>query len=195
MGQCHLKRHIQSKHEGAKYTCNQCDYQAARKYRLKKHIKLKHDGVTHAQSGEVLHSGSPNKTGSEMMIVSTCTIDSSEFELNPSEEKREHQEQEKTSESDSEIANSLSLTVKTEWTTHKKESNDPEKNEIHLLPENTVTDHLIVFGLDNTDEYKCQPSALGILLEDLVQRFESKENIPMDELLTIIDKIIQTDVE
>ena len=128
-----------------------------------------------------------------MMIVSTCTmtIDSSEFELN--EEEREHQEQDTNP--DYEITNSLALTVKTELTTHQqKESNDPEKNEIHLLPENTVTDNLNVFGLENTDEYKCQPSALGILLEDLVQRFESKENIPINELLSIIDKIIQTEV-
>ena len=132
-------------------------------------------------------------TDSEIMIVSTCTmtIDSSEFELN--EEEREHQEQD--TKPDSEITNSLVLTVKSVLTTHKKESNDPEKNDIHLLTDNAETDHLNVFGLENTDEYKCPPSALGILLEDLVQRFESNENIPTYELLTIIDKIIQTEVE
>ena len=159
---------------------------------------MKHDGVRHAQnrqSGEVLPSDIPAKTGSEMLIVSTCTIDSSEFELNASKVEREHQE--KQTKSNSEIANSLALTVKTELTTHKKESNVPEKKETHILTDNTVTatDHLNVSGLENTDEYKCPPSALGILLEDLVQRFESKENIPTDELLTIIDKIIQTEVE
>ena len=107
---------------------------------------------------------------------------------------REHQEQDTNP--DYEITNSLALTVKTELTTHKKESNDPEKNETHLFTaDNTVTDHLNVFGLENTAEVVCPPSALGILLEDLVQRFESKENIPTDELLTIIDKIIQTEVE
>ena len=66
-----------------------------------------------------------------MMIVSTCTmtIDSSEFELN--EEEREHQEQDTNP--DYEITNSLALTVKTELTTHKKESIDQEKNETHLF--------------------------------------------------------------
>ena len=75
--------------------------------------------------------GSLNKTDSEMMIVSTCTmtIDSSEFELN--EEEREHQEQDTNP--DYEITNSLALTVKTELTTHKKESIDQEKNETHLF--------------------------------------------------------------
>ena len=109
------------------------------------------------------------------------------------EEEREHQEQDTNP--DYEITNSLALTVKTELTTHKKESNDPEKNETHLLTDNTETDYLNVCGLENTEEVVCPPSALGILLEDLVQRFESKENIPTDELLTIIDKIIQTEVE
>ena len=79
--------------------------------------------------------------------------------------------------------------------TLKTESNDPEKNETHLITDNTKTDHLNVSVLENTDEVVCPPSALGILLEDLVQRFESKENIPTDELLTIIDKIIHTEVE
>ena len=87
------------------------------------------------------------------------------------------------------------MTVKTELTSHEKESNDPEKNEIRLLTDNADTDYLDDFGLENSDEVVCQPSALGILLEDLVQRFESNENIPTYELLTIIDKIIQTEVE
>ena len=75
--------------------------------------------------------GSLNKTDSEMMIVSTCTmtIDLSEFELN--EEEREHQEQDTNPVY--KITNSLALTVKTELTTHKKESIDQEKNETHLL--------------------------------------------------------------
>ena len=93
-----------------------------------------------------------------MMIVSTCTmtIDSSEFELN--EEEREHQEQDTNP--DYEITNSLALTVKTELTTHKKESIDQEKNETHLLTaDNTETDHLNVFGFENTDEVICPPSA------------------------------------
>ena len=64
-----------------------------------------------------------------------------------------------------------------------------------LLPGNDNSNYLNVFGYENSDEVVCPPSALGILLEDLVQRFESKENIPTDELLTIIDKIIQTEVE
>ena len=194
--QSNLMRHMQSIHEGVKYACNQCDYKAPRQFNLKRHVKLKHDGVKqeqHAQSGEVLHSGSPNKTGSEMLIVSTCTIDSSQFELNVSKEQREHQEQD--SEPDCAMGNLLALTVKTELTTHKKESSGPEENEINLLTDNTVVDHLNVSGLENTAEVVCPPSALGILLEDLVQRFESKENIPTDELLTIIDKIIQTEVE
>ena len=80
--------------------------------------------------------GSLNKTDSEMMIVSTCTmtIDLSEFELN--EEEREHQEQDTNP--DYKITNSLALTVKTELTTHKKESIDQEKNETHLLTADNI---------------------------------------------------------
>ena len=42
--QINLKRHIESKHEGVKYACDQCDYQASRKDKLKVHIELKHEG-------------------------------------------------------------------------------------------------------------------------------------------------------
>ena len=42
--QSHLKQHIQSKHEGVKYACNQCDYQASRQYNLTTHIQSKHEG-------------------------------------------------------------------------------------------------------------------------------------------------------
>ena len=128
-----------------------------------------------------------------MQIVSTCSIDPNDFEMNESEEERENQAQD--TDSDSEAANLSSMTAKTEMTKYKKESNDPQDKDILLLPDIDNTDYLNVYGLDNTDEYKCPPSALGILLEDLVQRFESKENIPTDELLTIIDKIIQTEAE
>ena len=136
-------------------------------------------------------SNNPANAGSEMQIVSTCSIDPSDFKMNASEEERENQEQD--TDSDSEAANSSSMTAKTEMTKYKKESNDPQDKDILLKADNT--DYLNVFGLENTDEVVCPPSALGILLEDLVQRFESKENIPTDELLTIIDKIIQTEVE
>ena len=40
--QSHLKSHIQSKHEDVKYACNQCDYQAAQKGNLATHIQKKH---------------------------------------------------------------------------------------------------------------------------------------------------------
>ena len=211
-----LTRHIQSIHEGVKYTCVQCDKQYAQKNDLNRHIKLIHKGVkfacdqqlakqsrlsttTHSYKNNPLgneptpEKSGPAKAASEMIIVSTCTIDASQFELNASEEEREYQG--KKTKSNSEIANTLPLTVMPELTTHKRETNDPEKNCIHLLADNAETDHLNVFGLENTAEVVCPPSALGILLEDLVNRFESKENIPTDELLTIIDKIIKTEIE
>ena len=40
-----LYNHIQSKHEGIKYPCNQCDHQAMERGSLKKHVLSKH-GVT-----------------------------------------------------------------------------------------------------------------------------------------------------
>ena len=40
--------HIQSKHEGVKYACNQCDYQAKQKGNLVVHIQSKHEGVRYA---------------------------------------------------------------------------------------------------------------------------------------------------
>ena len=59
------------------------------------------------------------------------TIDSSEFELSEEVEKQD-------TNPDYEITNSLALTVKTELTTHKKESSDQEKNETHLLKQQTI---------------------------------------------------------
>ena len=41
----HLITHIQSIHEGVKYTCNQCHYQATQQSHLTTHIKSIHDGV------------------------------------------------------------------------------------------------------------------------------------------------------
>ena len=37
-----MGKHYRSKHEGIKYPCNQCDYQATRKDHLKTHIQSKH---------------------------------------------------------------------------------------------------------------------------------------------------------
>ena len=45
--QSSLTKHIQSKHEGIKYTCDQCDYQATRQDHLAVHIKTKHEGVNY----------------------------------------------------------------------------------------------------------------------------------------------------
>ena len=36
----YLRKHIQCAHEGVKYTCDKCDYQAKRKDYLAVHIKL-----------------------------------------------------------------------------------------------------------------------------------------------------------
>ena len=44
---CDLTTHIQSKHEGVKYACNQCDYQAKQQGNLKIHIQSQHEGVKH----------------------------------------------------------------------------------------------------------------------------------------------------
>ena len=40
-----LQTHIQSKHEGIKYPCNQCDYQATQQSNLQTHIQCIHEGV------------------------------------------------------------------------------------------------------------------------------------------------------
>ena len=40
--------HIRSVHEGVKYACNRCDYQATEKGALTKHIQSKHEGVKYA---------------------------------------------------------------------------------------------------------------------------------------------------
>ena len=42
----HLQKHIQYKHEGITlYKCNQCDHQAANQGSLKRHIETKHEGI------------------------------------------------------------------------------------------------------------------------------------------------------
>jgi len=43
--QIYLKNHIESKHEGIKYPCQQCDYQATQPSALQRHVKSKHDGA------------------------------------------------------------------------------------------------------------------------------------------------------
>ena len=40
-----LKMHKQSKHEGIKYSCEQCDYEATMKANLLRHLKSKHEEV------------------------------------------------------------------------------------------------------------------------------------------------------
>ena len=37
-------KHIRSKHEGVKYSCNQCEYQATQQGDLKRHKQSKHNG-------------------------------------------------------------------------------------------------------------------------------------------------------
>jgi len=44
----HLKTHIQSKHEGVRHACNQCDYQAVYQSTLKIHIQSKHEGIKYS---------------------------------------------------------------------------------------------------------------------------------------------------
>ena len=40
-----LRRHIQAEHEGAEYTCNQCNYKATHYGKMKYHIQSVHEGV------------------------------------------------------------------------------------------------------------------------------------------------------
>ena len=40
-----LKTHQQSKHEGVKYSCIQCEYQATAQGSLRRHQQYKHNGV------------------------------------------------------------------------------------------------------------------------------------------------------
>ena len=44
----HLKEHVGTIHEGVRYSCVQCDYQASKKYNLKTHVATKHEGVHHS---------------------------------------------------------------------------------------------------------------------------------------------------
>ena len=43
--QGHLQTHIQNKHEGIKYPCIECDYQATQKDSLHRHIKTQHEAT------------------------------------------------------------------------------------------------------------------------------------------------------
>ena len=43
-----LKTHKQSKHEGVKYACNQCEYQATTQRFLKTHKQSKHEDVKYS---------------------------------------------------------------------------------------------------------------------------------------------------
>ena len=43
--QSHLQRHIQAQHECIRYPCNQCDYQARRQSNLQTHIQSIHKGI------------------------------------------------------------------------------------------------------------------------------------------------------
>ena len=40
-------KHYRSKHEGARYPCQQCDYQATLKPNLKTHVDMIHEGIKH----------------------------------------------------------------------------------------------------------------------------------------------------
>ena len=44
----HLLRHIRSKHEGFKYSCNQCEYQATEQGKLKNLKQAIHEGVEYS---------------------------------------------------------------------------------------------------------------------------------------------------
>ena len=49
--QGNLQKHIQSVHEGIKYPCNHCDYQATKQGNLQTHIAAKHSGNILVSSG------------------------------------------------------------------------------------------------------------------------------------------------
>ena len=40
-----LKTHIKSKHEEVKYYCSQCEYQTSWKHHLTRHIQSRHEGL------------------------------------------------------------------------------------------------------------------------------------------------------
>ena len=40
-----LLKHVESKHEGVKFLCDQCNYKATQKGHLKAHIQSKHENV------------------------------------------------------------------------------------------------------------------------------------------------------
>ena len=47
-----LKTHVQTVHEGFKYFCEFCNFEAARKDRLKKHLELVHERVNKYEKSE-----------------------------------------------------------------------------------------------------------------------------------------------
>ena len=43
-----LQRHVESVHDGVKYSCESCDYKATTKGNLQRHVVSVHDGVKHS---------------------------------------------------------------------------------------------------------------------------------------------------
>ena len=43
-----LQKHVESKHEGVRYSCFQCEYAATTANSLHKHVERKHEGVIYS---------------------------------------------------------------------------------------------------------------------------------------------------
>ena len=63
------RKHIRSVHEGVKYACNQCDYQATQQCSLKRHIQSKHDGVKYPRNQSKFQCPQSDKLFTERAAV------------------------------------------------------------------------------------------------------------------------------
>ena len=58
-------KHIQSKHEGVRYSCNKCEYKATQRGSLKIHIEAKHE-EPHYSCDKCEYKVLRNKNGPEV---------------------------------------------------------------------------------------------------------------------------------
>ena len=77
--QRNLTQHIQSRHEGVKYTCDQCEYQAKQQSNLTHHIQSKHEGVKYACDRCDYQATTQNNLARHMKSKLKCNLLYSKF--------------------------------------------------------------------------------------------------------------------
>ena len=66
----HLKRHIESLHNGVKFPCNQCNFVTNRKDNFKRHQKIKHGGSEPEKETRIIDQVDNDVEGRNMQV--TC---------------------------------------------------------------------------------------------------------------------------